>query len=287
MKAILRKVESGYNYSFCVREDIGPYIYKWWHFHPEAEITFIRKGTGVRLIGDSVEPFKDGDLILLGSNLPHLWRSAPEYFQGNRGLHIEAVVVQFIEDFWGRTFMELPEMSQIKDILKQAHRGIKLIGKTKEVMTEMMEQMLHAEDIRRVTLLLEMLQLIAASREYQLLSSIGFVRGPNEEYLYNINKIYDYTLEHFQEEIDIPKLASIINISPNSFCRYYKMRTRKTYWQFLLEVRIGYACKLLIENKVSISQICFSCGFNNLSNFNRRFKSITGVTPSHYLKEHK
>ncbi|TAN20124.1 MAG: AraC family transcriptional regulator [Chitinophagaceae bacterium] len=287
MEAILRKVEKGYNYSFCIREDIGPYIYKYWHFHPEAEITLVRKGVGVRLIGDNVEPFKDGDLVLLGGNIPHLWRSAPEYFQGNKDLHIEAVVVQFMEDFWGNVFMELPEMSGVKDLLKLAKRGIKVIGKTKERMTIMMEDMLRTRNIRRVTLLLEMIQLIAASGEYQLLSSVGFVGGSNEEYLYNINKIYDYTLEHFQEEIDIPKLASIINISPSSFCRYYKMRTMKTYWQFLLEVRIGYACKLLIENKMNISQICLSCGFNNLSNFNRRFKSITGLTPSHYLKEHK
>lgn len=286
MKPILRKIDAGYNYSFSIREDVGSYLYNHWHFHPEAELTLIRKGSGMRLVGDSMESFTDGDLILLGSNLPHLWRSDPEYFTNNENLHIEAVAIHFLENFWGENFLELPEMQKVKGILEQAKRGIKILGKARKTLIPLMEQMLTAREVNRITLLLQMLYLLSESNEFQLLSSIGFSKSYDRGYTDNINRIYNYTLEHFQEKICIRDLASLANVSPNSFCRYFKTRTMKTYWRFLLEVRIGYACKLLIENKTNISQICFSCGFNNLSNFNRHFKEMIGLTPKSYLKEH-
>lgn len=174
MKPILRKIDTGYNYSFSVREDVGPYLYNHWHFHPEAELTLIRRGKGMRLVGDSMEPFSDGDLILLGSNLPHLWRSDPEYFKGNEKLHIEAVAIHFMEDFWGSTFLELPELKGIKDLLIKSQRGIKVSGKTLQKISAMMERMLKAKNTERLTLLLNMLNAISLSEEYQLLSSIGF-----------------------------------------------------------------------------------------------------------------
>ncbi|TAN11258.1 MAG: AraC family transcriptional regulator [Chitinophagaceae bacterium] len=286
MKPILRKIDTGYNYSFSVREDVGPYLYNHWHFHPEVELTLIRRGAGMRLVGDSMEPFSDGDLILLGSNLPHLWRSDPEYFKDKGDLHVEAVAIHFMENFWGDTFLDMPEIQPIKELLQRAKRGIQMTGKIKSKMTAMMERMLDAESAERITLLLSMLQLLSGSNEYQLLSSAGFSKTYNRGYTDNINHIYNYTLEHFHEKICIRELAAIANVSPHSFCRYFKSHTMKRYWQFLLEVRIGYACKLLLENKMSISQICYSCGFNNLSNFNRQFKEITGMTPSGYLREH-
>jgi AraC-like DNA-binding protein len=240
----------------------------------------------MRLVGDSMEPFSDGDLILLGSNLPHLWRSDPEYFDCNESLHVEAVAIHFMEDFWGSSFLELPELKGIKEVLYKAQRGIKVLGKTQQKISALMDRMPKAKDAERLTLLLNMLNKIYSSEEHQLLSSIGFDKAYDHGDTDNINKIYNYTLEHFQEKICIHELAAIAHVSPNSFCRYFKSRTMKTYWQFLLEVRIGYACKLLSENKISVSQICFSCGFNNLSNFNRQFKEKIGLTPSGYLKEH-
>lgn len=286
MKPILRKIDAGINYSFSIREDIGPYLYKYWHFHPETELTLIRKGTGMRLVGDSMEPFSDGDLILLGSDLPHLWRNNPAYFQKSPDLHVEAVAIHFIDNFWGKAFLELPEIKGIKEILIKAKRGIHIEGKTKQKIKHLMEACLNARNAERVTLLIKMLDILANSREYSLLSSIGFSKSYDLISTDNINAIYNYTLEHFQNKISIQEISTIANVSPNSFCRYFKSRTLKTYWQFLLEVRIGYACKLLIENEMSISQICYSCGFNNLSNFNRQFKLITNATPSQYQKTH-
>lgn len=286
MKPILRKIDTSYDYSFSVREDIAPYLYNHWHFHPEVELTFIRKGRGMRLVGDSIESFSDGDLILLGDNLPHYWRSDPLYFQNCSNIHIEAVAIHFIKDFWGVSFLNLPELKNIKELLIKAKRGIRVIGKTKNKIIPLMEMMLKACPAERIALLINMLNILSFSKDYRLLSSIGFGNSYDPVETSNINAIYNYTFDHFQNKISIEEISAIANVSPNSFCRYFKTRTMKTYWQFLLEVRIGYACKLLIENKMNISQICYSCGFNNLSNFNRQFKTITKMTPSKYLKEH-
>ncbi|GAA4310359.1 AraC family transcriptional regulator [Compostibacter hankyongensis] len=284
MKPILRKVDTGYNYSFSIREDIYPYLYNRWHYHPEMELTLIRKGSGTRLVGDSMEPFADGDLILLGPNLPHMWRSDAQYFQGTPGLHIEAIAIHFKPDFWGNGFLQLPELKRVRELLEKSAQGIRITGRTRQEISTLMEVILKAGDVKRISLLLNMLELIAQSKSCTLLSHIGFTRSYNPENTDNISAIYNYTLDHFQQKIGIRDVAALVNISPHSFCRYFKSRTLKTYWQFLLEVRIGHACKLLIENKLSISQICYTCGFNNLSNFNRQFRMLTGMTPTQYLK---
>lgn len=284
MKPILRKVDTGYNYSFSVREDIYPYLYNRWHYHPEAELTLIRKGTGIRLVGDSVEQFEDNDLVLLGAGVPHYWRSDSRYFEQDENLKVEAVAIHFKEDCWGRELLEMPELFTIKKLLIDAKRGISITGKTKQTLIPMMHDMLEARNAKRVILLLDMLQLIAQSKDLKLLSSLGFSKSYDHANTDRINDIYNYTFNNFQKEISIREIAAAVNISHNSFCRYFKTRTMKTYWQFLLEVRIGYACKLLIDDKMSVARICYDCGFNNLSNFNRHFKSMVGMTPLQYSK---
>ncbi len=286
MKAILRKIDTGQHQSFSVHEDVHPYLYNHWHYHPEVELTLIRKGSGTRLVGDSMERFDDGDLILLGANLPHLWRSDPVYFEGRPDLAIEAVAVHFREDFWGKDFLGLPEMQPLRTVLNRARRGLKLYGATRRRVARQMEAMLSGGPVTRLASLLHVLDIIAQSGEYRLLASPGFTSAYDLVHTDSINAIYNYTLDRFQHKITIREIAAIANVSPHSFCRYFKSRTLKTYWQFLLEVRIGYACKLLMARQGSISQVCFACGFNNLSNFNRQFKAITGHTPTAYLREH-
>jgi AraC-like DNA-binding protein len=287
MRPILRKVDYGFNNSFSVREDIYPYLYNHWHYHPELELTYIRKGRGLRLVGDNMENFSDGDLILIGSNLPHVWRSHSDYFKGSPHLHVEAVAIQFREDFWGRDFLQLPEFAMIKELLYHAKRGIKINGKTAQKVIGKMEAILKVRGVQRIEYLISMLFAIAQSKEYSFLSSVGFGKSYNFVNSDKINLVYAWTFSNFQKKISIPEVAAAANISRHSFCRYFKSRTLKTYWQFLLEVRVGYACKLLIENEYSVSQICYASGFNNLSNFNRQFKMVTGKTPLQYLKGRK
>ncbi|RCH55865.1 AraC family transcriptional regulator [Mucilaginibacter hurinus] len=286
MKAILCKVDTGRDNSFSVREDILPYLYNHWHYHPELELTMIRKGRGTRLVGDSIEEFDDGDIILLGSNLPHLWRSEPAYFDKGSNLHTESIAVHFNEFFWGTAFSELPEMKNIRELLERAKLGIKIKGKTRLLIQKKLEDIMHVNGIKRIEYLLIMLELIATSTSCSTLSSSGFSKTYNMNNTDKINDIYVYTFNNFKTKITVKEVASKVNLSPHSFCRYFKTRTLKTYGQFLSEVRVGYACKLLIDNRLSISQVCYECGFYNLSNFNRCFKSITNKTPLQYFKEY-
>jgi len=286
MKAILRKVDVGKDHSFSVREDIFPYLYNHWHYHPELELTLIRKGRGIRLVGDNLEEFDDGDIILLGSNLPHMWRNDPAYFDKSSVLHVEAIAIHFMANFWGTSFYDLPEMKHIRDLFERARQGIKIKGKTRDLVQTKMEAILQVTGVKRIEYLLNLLELIASSTTCEILSSSGFTKTYNLTNTDKINDIYVYTFNHFKSRITIKDIAEQVNLSPHSFCRYFKTRTLKTYWQFLSEIRVGYACKLLIENRISISQVCYESGFHNLSNFNRCFKSITNKTPLQYFKEY-
>src|SRR6202012_393273 len=286
MKAILRKVDFGNDYSFSVGEDILPFLYNHWHFHPELELTLIRKGKGIRLVGDSLEEFDDGDVILLGSNLPHMWRNDHAYFEKDSNLHIEAIAIHFKECFWGTGFFDLPEMKNIRELFDRAKQGIKIKGKTRELVQKKMEAILQVNGVKRIEYLLNMLEMIASSTSSSILASSGFTKTYNLTNTDKINDIYDYTFNNFKNRITIKEIAEVVNLSPHSFCRYFKTRTLKTYWQFLSEIRVGYACKMLIENRLSIGQICYESGFNNLSNFNRCFKTTTGKTPLQYFKEY-
>lgn len=286
MKPILRKVDSNAEHSFSVKENIFPFLYNYWHYHPEVELTYIRKSSGTRLAGDSIERFTDGDLIILGANLPHMWRNDDIYFEQNSNQNIESIAIHFKEDFWGKGFLEIPEHRHIRQLLTFATRGFQILGRTHGLIVEMMEEMLHLKKAARVIHLLAMLDIIAQSKEIRYLASQGFVDqykiDPNDK----INEIYQYTLSNFKNGITIEDVAKQVHISPNYFCRYFKKRTSKTYIEFVTELRVGYACKLLLENNLNINQICYESGFNNVSNFNRKFKEITGQAPSQYYREY-
>lgn len=286
MKALLRKVDKAFNYSFSIREDIFPHFDSGWYYHPEIELTFIRKGRGMLFAGDSINRFNEGDMILFGSNLPHLWRSDDEYFSCDPSLQVEAVVIHFKGDFWGQSFLELPELKSIKYFLEKTSRGFLFQGETRRILNSKMELILQSKDVQRIEYLLSILNLIATSNECTPLSSFGFTLPTDQANSERINRIFSYTLDNFYKEITIKEAAAYAFISANYFCRYFKSQINKTYWQFLLEIRIGNACKLLVEYKMSVSEICYNCGFNNLSNFNRQFKAVTNKTPLQYQKEY-
>lgn len=284
MNPLLQKIENDVNNSFTISKGDKSYFYNRWHYHPEIELTLIKRGSGTRLVGDSVEPFSEGELVLIGPHLPHFWRFDTPHPARNKTTAPEAVSIHFKEDLWGPNFLAIPEMEHIKDLLSRAKRGIEFQGRTRNEAVAVVEKILAAEYADRIILLLQMLNLLVAAKEFRILSILGPVIPGEIEQVDGISRICSYTLTHFQEKMDIKKLSSIANVSPNSFRRYFKSRTLKTYWQFLLDIRIGHACKLVMENKYTISQICFSCGFNNLANFNRRFKDKMGVPPLVYAK---
>ncbi|WP_158994628.1 AraC family transcriptional regulator [Mucilaginibacter sp. L196] len=285
MKPQLLKVSTGPAHSFSVRQDLVPQFNNVWHYHPEVELIHLKKGEGTQFIGDSIRQFKMGDVMLIGSQLPHYMRFDEAYFREESNKSADVRVAHFCENFWGDQFLQLPENRMLKTVLEKARRGIIVNGKTKIVVAEIMEKMLNSNGSEKIILLMEALNAIAACNQVTLLSSIGFKHNPGSPEDDRIKAIYEYSMANFRNKIYLEEIASIANVSPNSFCRYFKSHTQKTYSQFLIELKVGHACKLLIENKVIIKQLCYESGFNNFASFHKFFKQITGKSPLIYQKE--
>jgi AraC-like DNA-binding protein len=285
MKPQLLKVTNDIVHSFNVRRDTVPYINNRWHYHSEVELIFFKKGNGTQFIGDSIKRFQSGDVVLIGSYLPHYWRFDDIYFEDGVKTHADVSVVHFNESFWGHQFLNLPENILIKNTLENAKRGIQINGKAKQVIADIFSSLLNAEGPSKIILLMEALMAISQQCQQKQLSSIVFHHNFEDVDKDKINAIYDYSLTNFKGTITLEEIAEVANISPNSFCRYFKSRTHKTYTQFINEIRVGNACKLLIENKTNVKHICYESGFNNFVSFHKFFKLITGKSPLNYQRE--
>ncbi len=287
MKPHLLKIHLHPEHSFNIRHDIVPHFYNKWHYHPEIELVYIVKGSGRQFIGDNIHHFKSGDMILLGANLPHLWRSDEKFLQKKSSLKVEAYVIHFMPNCFGENFFSLPENKLLLKLLDKAQQAVRIKNNTRKIVAEMMQQLMAAKNSERVILLLQILHTIAVSKETKPVCSKGLEFHFNPKEADRLNLIYQYVLENFSREITLEQVAKLVHVSPQSFCRYFKSRIKKTFSKFLIEVRIGHACKLLAETEKSIADICFESGYNNFSNFNRHFKNITQKTPlehRHYYK---
>jgi AraC-like DNA-binding protein len=286
MKPKLLKVPKAPSHSFSVREDRDPFINNRWHYHSEVELIHFHQGAGTQFVGDHIKRFQAGDIILVGSNLPHYWRYDEAWFTGDKAFQVHSTVIHFSEDFWGERFLDLPETRPIRSLLEKARRGILVMEKEGKKIPEGIGRIRQSEGVDRILALIECLSVFAGSDRLHLLSSMGFRHDYSETGSERINAIYDYTFRHFSQKIHLAKVAAVAGMAPNSFCRYFKSRTGKTYTQFVTEIRVGHACKLLIDNRISIKQLCFESGFNNFTCFHKHFKQFTGKSPQHYLKAH-
>jgi AraC-like DNA-binding protein len=285
MRAILQKVPTFIDSSFAVQEFKLPHFIVPWHFHPELELVLVLKSEGKRFVGDSINNFGPGDLVLLGSNIPHWYRNDAAYYEVNSELEAASIVIQFKQDFLGEKFFATPEAYAIRKLLQEAQMGLEILGQTKGQVTEMIKEMLQLSGMNQLLKFLSILNILSVSQEYNTLSHQGSVavHAKDSE---RINTIYEYVMKNFKEAISIENVSALVHMCPATFCRYFKKRTRKTFTYFLNEIRIGHACKLLIEKDFSIAEICFASGYNNVSYFNRQFKTIKGTTPQAFKQEY-
>lgn len=285
MKAHLLKVSNQSLRSFSIRKDIVSYFYNQYHYHPEIELLFIEKGTGTQFVGDSIQRFQDGDLLLIGSDCPHYLRSDNMYFQGDDNLQAAALVIHFNPEILGEAFLNLVENRFIQQLLEKSKKGLRISGKTKDAVVKQMRGMLTNSDTNQILELFKLLDFLSQSAELEPLASRIIENNPNDKETARLNQIYNYSAKHFKRKISIEEIAEVANLSSNSFCRYFKNRTRKHFSHFLNEIRVEYACKLIKENQFQVTQVCYEAGFNNFPNFNNAFKKITGKTPLQYSKE--
>ncbi len=273
------------NSAFMVTHHKEPYFLKVWHYHPELELVLTMQSTGTRFVGDSIKKFDGGDLVLIGKNLPHMWFNDDHYFEEDSDLIAEDIVVHFRREFLGADFFEIQEMSHISKLLDRSRYGIKFLNVTMSVLEDV-KMLTTMDGFERTIKFIQILNDLAHYDQFELLASEGYINSFKKTQNKTLDRIYEYIFENFSRPIYLEDVARLANMNPSAFSRYFKRINRKTFSSYLNEVRIGYACKLLIERKANISAICYESGFNNISNFNRQFKAIMQKSPTEYLRHY-
>lgn len=268
--------------AITVKWDEFPHFTFPWHFHPEFELVYILKSFGKRFVADHVENFGEGDLVLLGPNLPHFWKNDEIFFSGDPRYMVNAVVVHFPSDFFNHQLKEYPEFYQIRRLLDVAARGISFSTKVSGERSKDLKALLKQKGLDRTLLFIKILDRLARCDDFRLLASENY-RPDYQDWSSNrIDKVLRIINSTYRETVRLETVAGHIGMNPSAFSRYFHEKTGKSFTSFVTGMRIGYACKLLIEGNHSISQIGFEAGFNNLSNFNRCFKKATALTPIEY-----
>lgn len=286
MKPQLLKIPYASNHSFSVRKELAPNINNRWHYHPEIELISFHKGHGTQFVGDHISRFGPGDVVLVGCNLPHFWKYDDEFYEDLESADPYSTVVHFFENFMGEKFLHLPETRHIKALLEQAKRGILFRGNAAIKVRAAIENIHQCQGLEQIIALINCLSDIASSQPAESLVSIGFSHDFSAENS-RITTVYNYSFDNFSRKITQSEVAAIAGMTTNSFCRFFRNHTGKTYSDFITGIRIGYACKLLIANKMSVKEVCYSSGFNSFSTFHECFKKLTGNTPQGYQRAYK
>lgn len=278
------------NSTFHLKESNHYHAFNNYHEHPEIEFLFIKEGLGSLLINNTIHEVRAGQLIIIGRNVPHMFKFEKHAYlnplmkQGQMNLPIKLLTLHFDPEVTGKSFLQLPENALLNRLTGEAAKGIFIYGDTRKLITDIMHRILDAPAHRQLLLILELFTEVALSTEKSFLSIAPKNIPQTIEDEKRLTKVYLYTLNNFKRTIKLKEIADIVYMVPNAFCRFFKLRTNKSYFEFLMEIRIKQACKLLKEEDYSVVVVCYESGFSNLSNFNRHFKQLTGKTPLEYRK---
>ncbi|WP_282018830.1 AraC family transcriptional regulator [Salegentibacter mishustinae] len=283
-KPSFEKVDPSFGSSFSLKSFNQQHQnrnHTFWHYHPEIELVYVNGGSGKRQIGSHISYYQHGDLILIGSNLPHCG------FTDSLTDNDKETVIQFSPDFLGKNFWELPEMRNIKVLLERAKKGIVFHGEDKILIGEKIEALSTLTNYKRLLGLLDVLNMLENAKDFTLLNAEGFVLDTELEDNNRINVIFNFVKNEFKRNITLEEIANLVSLTVPAFCRYFKKTTGKTFVQFVNEYRLVHAAKLLHQKQISITDVCFESGYNNFSHFNKQFKKFTGKSPSVYRNEIK
>lgn len=251
-----------------------------WHYHPEYELILITKGFGTRMCGDNFERFYEGDLVLLGGNLPHAWISDPVFFRDEYDEVCESIYIQFRRSVFGTHFIDMPEMNSIRTILSKAGRGIKISGPKKQEITQQILSIQTLSPIEQLLTLIRVLDMIYQS-EYSILASNNFA----QQGLFKsakMTQVHGFIMQNFKKEVDVNQCAKFAGMTTTSFCRFFKKHTNVTFSVYLNYMRINLAQKLLRNTQMAIKEIAFECGYTSIVYFNQKFKKMTGMSPGEF-----
>jgi AraC-like DNA-binding protein len=257
-----------------------------WHYHNNYEISFITEGSGKRIVADSIEEFQPGDLVFLGKNLPHVWiADKGQGIWSNRTL--EMVFLQFTEKVLCSQLLALPEFCNIAKALSLSEQGIQIVGQTLNEVSELMLQMPYLKSLDRMLHFFRMMDIIGRSETNINLASKEYLKMRFTTGNKRIATIHEYLMNNYREEIDLERLAEMVNMAEGSLCRFFKQNTGLTIFEYLNKIKVEFACKLLMDQDLSILDVCLDSGFNNLSHFNKQFRKMSSVTPKEYRKRFK
>jgi AraC-like DNA-binding protein len=285
MKVIQFTLPVNIDNSIHFQEDRLPYFYPHLHRHREIQITWVMNGDGTLILGNTMQYFQSGDLFVIGANQPHLFKSEASFFDPKSRNEVHSLNIFFNPTGFLSHLLSFPEMHAIKKFVTSSSFGMQVSGKNAAKLGEYFMKIGNATEGFRLAYFIELLQVMANHKKWQYLSAQSIATNITDSEGLRMNEIYRYTMEHFTGNITLDEIASVACLTPQSFCRYFKKHTDKTYVHFLNEVRINEACKKFMENNFdSIGNVAYKCGFNNVVSFNRVFKSITKKTPKDFIK---
>jgi AraC-like DNA-binding protein len=287
MKVLQFTIPVAHDRAIIVQEDLMPHFYTHLHRHKEAQLIWIKEGEGTLVIDNYLYAFKANDIYLLGANQPHLFKSNPAYFDEKNGLQIQALMIFFDPNGKLSTLLELPEMALVKSFLQQHQAGFKVPAMFNGLISERMSAVQQTSNHEQVLNFLQLLNsLYQACGKAESLAPERSHHFSETEGL-RIAHIFNYIMQHYERLITLEEVAAEAHLTPQAFCRYFKKHTRQTFVAFLNEMRINEACKKLTGgNYENIARVAYSSGFNNITNFNRVFKSVKGVSPKVFLERY-
>lgn len=283
VKARIEKILPPSAASFVYRIKREPSFGVFWHFHPEYQLTLVLRGQGKRFVGDDVSRFKPGDLVLTGPNLPHMWCSSRP--RNAAGRPHEAIIIQFPATIFGGRFLDLPEMGAVRRLLDKSAQGIRFGEGARKKIARRMVRMGRQRGLARLIELLEILRILSQVPPEETLSSRGYASTVQVGDRDRIDAICKFAAENATRPIGLSQAAAAAHMSVPAFTRFFRKCTGKTFLEYLTEIRVGSACRLLVESDRTVTEICFAAGFNNVSTFNRRFRELKGVTPREFRRQ--
>lgn len=284
MKIVKTNIASYTNTSLSVFSREESFFQSPFHSHPEFELVYILESHGKRIIGNSVESFESGDMVFLGDDIPHVWLNDEIFYKGINSLKAKAMVIYFSRDLFGNSFYELPEAQEVKKFLSQGVKGVSITGQTNAVIAKKMEKLLKKKGFEVVMGVIEILFLLSKSKDLRYINDNSYISVSDENKNDRLAAVFQYVKSNYKEEISLDEIAKIANLTPTSFCRMFKAKTKKPFVEYLNEIRVSNACKYLIETDLGISEIAYECGYKTASNFNKLFKKLIGTTPKEYRR---
>lgn len=278
------KISDNAEQSFQLTREVVPHFYNPLHFHDKLELTYMVQGYGTAFIGDYIGQFKAGDMFFMGSRLAHDFKNAPEFFKADSTLKAEAIVLHFDEAFLGDSFFKIPEMKEVQQLFKDVRTGLKIEGESKAQVKAILEHLNQSSPVKQITDILSLLDILAHSNEVSNLSASLPSNTFNYSDAEKLDRVLCYAMDHYKEKIPLEKIAEVAHMTTSAFCRYFKLRTKRSFSEFILELRIQNASSLLLNSDYTVEQVALECGFESSSYFYRVFKKVKKETPSSYQK---